>query len=91
MLLISKYPDKARKSSPHKYPLLITVLSGSILFTSQCPVCTGPRRGVLLGIIGWGVLPGSPNPDLTSNKKMFFSDPFSDQTAEIHTRFQTWP
>ena len=75
MLLISQYPDKARKSSPHRYPVLITVLSASIPFTSQCPVCTSPRRGVLLGILGGGVLPGSPNPDPTSNQKMFFSDP----------------
>ena len=27
-------------------------------------------RGVLLGILGWGVLPGSPNPDPISDQKM---------------------
>ena len=38
-------------------------------------------RGVLLRILGGGVLPGSPNPD-----------PTSDQEIPIfHTRFQTWP
>ena len=37
-------------------------------------------RGVLLRIVGGGVLPGSPNPD-----------PTSDQEIPIfHTRFQTW-
>ena len=37
--------------------------------------------GVLLRILGGGVLPGSPNPD-----------PTSDQEIPIfHTRFQTWP
>ena len=33
-----------------------------------------------MGILGWGVLPGSTNPD-----------PISDQTSKIHTHFQTWP
>ena len=33
------------------------------------------RSGVLLGILGGGVLPGSPNPDPTSDQKMSFSTP----------------
>ena len=31
--------------------------------------------GVLLGILGGGVLPGSPNPDPISDQKMSFSTP----------------
>ena len=34
-----------------------------------------PRRGVLLGILGGGVVPGSPNPDLIADQKMSFSTP----------------
>ena len=38
-------------------------------------------EGVLLGILGGAVPPGSPNPD-----------PISDQKNVIfHIRFQTWP
>lgn len=36
-------------------------------------------RGVLLRIVGGGVLPGSPNPDPTSDQEI----------AIFHTRFQT--
>ena len=32
-------------------------------------------RGVLLGILGKGVPPGSPNPDPILNQKMSFSTP----------------
>ena len=39
-------------------------------------------RGVLLGILGGGVPPGSPNPDPISDQKM---------SLIFHTRFQTWP
>ena len=46
--------------------------------------------GVLLGILGGGVPPGSPNPDTDFRpKKCNFSHPFSDQASKIHTRFQT--
>ena len=38
-------------------------------------------RGVLLRILGGGVLPGSPNPDPTSDQEI----------AIFHTRFQTRP
>ena len=41
----------------------------------------GTPGGVLLGILGRGVPPGSPNPDLISDQKMSFSTP----------RFQTRP
>ena len=37
-----------------------------------------PEEGVLLGILGWGVPPGSPNPDPISDQKCHFSHPFSD-------------
>ena len=48
-----------------------------------CPVCLQvgliPRgEGVLLGILGRGVPPGSPNPDPISDQNMPFSTPFSD-------------
>ena len=38
-----------------------------------------PGGGVLLGILGGGVPPGSPNPDPISDKKNAIPDPFSDQ------------
>ena len=50
-----------------------------------------PRRGVLLGILGRGVPPGSLNPDLISDKKCHFPHQFSDQISKIHTYFRTWP
>ena len=34
--------------------------------------------GVLLGILGGGVPPGSQNPDPISDQKCHFPDPFSD-------------
>ena len=37
-------------------------------------------RGLLLRILGGGVLPGSPNPDPTSDQEI----------AIFQTRFQTW-
>ena len=36
---------------------------------------TGDGRGVLLGILGGGVPPGSLNPDLISDQNMSFSKP----------------
>ena len=45
-------------------------------------------RGVLLGIPGEGVPPGSPNPDLVPDQKCHFSHPFSDLVSKIHTRFR---
>ena len=30
----------------------------------------GGGKGMLLGILGWGVPPGSPNPDPISDQKM---------------------
>ena len=35
-------------------------------------------EGALLGILGEGVSPGSPNPHPISDQKMLFSHPFSD-------------
>ena len=35
-------------------------------------------RGALLGILGLGVSPGSPNPDPISDQKGYFPHPFSD-------------
>ena len=40
-------------------------------------------RGVLLGILGGGVPPGSPNPDPISDQKK--------KNVIFHTRFQTGP
>ena len=61
----------------------------------QGPGCSsrGGGGGVLLGILGGGVPPCSPNPGPRrfQDKKCYFPHPFSDQTSKIHTRFQTWP
>ena len=35
-------------------------------------------EGALLGVLGGGVPPGSPNPDPISDEKMLFSHLFSD-------------
>ena len=35
----------------------------------------GGGGGLLLGILGWGVPPGSPNPDPISDQKMLFFTP----------------
>ena len=50
-----------------------------------------PGGGVLLGILGGGVAPGSPSLTRSQTKKCNFPHPFSDQTFKIHTRFQIWP
>ena len=47
-------------------------------------VASGPQgnawgAGVLLGILGDGLPPGSPNPDPISDQKCHFPHPFSDQ------------
>ena len=52
-------------------------------------LCSSP--GVLLGILGGGVPPGSSNPDPISDQKCNFPHPFSDQKSKIHTRFNTRP
>ena len=47
--------------------------------------------GLLLGILGGGVPPDSPNPDPISDQKMSFSTPiFRTGLYKIRTRFQTW-
>ena len=43
---------------------------------------------VLLGILGGGVPPSSPNPDHISDQKIYFSLAFSDLASKIHTLFQ---
>ena len=56
------------------------------------PVKDTGGGGVLLGILGGAVSPGSPNPDPNSDQKNCnFLHQFSDQTVKIHTRCQTWP
>ena len=47
-------------------------------------LCT--RGGVLLGILGGGVLPGSLNPDPISDRNMLFSIIHSRGFLENHTR-----
>ena len=49
------------------------------LFTKATPSVS--RGGILLGILGGGVPPGSPNPDAISDQ----------QNVIFHARFQTWP
>ena len=41
--------------------------------------------GVLLGILGGAVPPGSPNADPISYQKCHFCHPFSDLACKIHT------
>ena len=41
--------------------------------------------GILLGILGGGVPPGSPNPDPISEQNCNFPHPFLDYTPKIHT------
>ena len=41
-----------------------------------------PFRGVLLGILGGGVQPGSPNPNLISDQNCHFSDLRSDLASK---------
>ena len=47
--------------------------------------------GILLGILGRRVSPGSPNLDPYSDQKCHFPHPFSDQISKIYACFQTWP
>ena len=55
------------------------------------PCSPDPGRVVPLGILGGGVVPGSPNPDLIADQKCHFPHPFSDQISKINTHFRTWP
>ena len=55
------------------------------------PNLVTPGGGVLPGILGGGVAPGSPSLTRFQTKKCNFPHPFSDQTFKIHTRFQIWP
>ena len=47
--------------------------------------------GVLLGNLGEGEPPCSPNPVHISDQKCHFPHPFSAQISKIHTHFQSWP
>ena len=66
---------------------LIRIFSSSYLlldFVIRSPIhskAPPPPPRVLLGILGRGVPPGSPNLDPMSNQENLF----------FHTRFQTWP
>jgi len=51
------------------------------------PQYPGSGGRVLLGILGGGTKPGSPNLDPISDRKMSFSD----RASKIHTYSQTWP
>ena len=50
-------------------------------------------QGVLLGILGWAVPPGSQNPDPIVRPQNTILHPFSqsDMVSKINTRFQTSP
>ena len=57
--------QNTNKVSPtQNTPALLAILS-----------CNFRSGGVLLGILGGGVQPGSPNPDPISDQKMLFSTP----------------
>ena len=66
--------------------ILLGFTLGSVVSTTNLG-----GRGVLLGILVRGVPPGSPNPDLISHQKCYFSHPFSELASKIHTHSQTWP
>ena len=65
---------------------------GALRFRVMNARCPG-GRGVLLGILGWGVPPGSPNPDFISDQKMSFSitvfRPFSLRNYVIISKIGT--
>ena len=52
--------------------------------------CSWSPEGGTTGNSWWGVVPGSPNPDLIEDQKSHFPHPFSDQISKIHTHFRTW-
>ena len=66
--------------------ILLGFTLGSVVSTTNLG-----GRGVLLGILGGGVPPGSPNPDTISDQNCHFSHPFSDIASKIHIHSQTWP
>ena len=55
----------------HQHPNAILLLLLLLLLLCHCP----GGEGVLLGIFGRGVPPGSPNPDPISDQNMPFSTP----------------
>ena len=50
-----------------------------------------PLMVVLLGILDWGVVPGSPNPDLIAGQKISFSTRFQTRSLKSIPFFWTWP
>ena len=46
---------------------------------------SSPGGRIFLEILGWGVPPGSPNPDPISDQTDHFPHPFSDLASKIHT------
>ena len=67
--------------------ILLGFTLGSVVSTTNLGA-----RGLLLGILGGSVPPGSPNPDPVSDQKcFFFSHPFSELASKIHTHSQTLP
>ena len=72
--------------------IVACTFSDNLSFSVSSKVSLSPGGGGLLpGILGGSVPPGSPNPDPISDWKMSLPHPFSDQTSKIHTRFQTCP
>ena len=51
------------------------ILSNACLWRHDLHPGPDPPEGLLLGILVWGVSPGSPNPDTISDQKMAFSTP----------------
>jgi len=76
--LIDSCQDEQSPSDPVFLPLFLTP---PLLFKINS-LGANSTRGVLLGILGWGVPPGSPNPD------PFY---FRPKNVIFHTRFQTRP
>ena len=62
--------------------LLKSTAETRIWFNGKLQFHIPGKPGVLLGILGGGVPPGSPNPDPISDQKMSFSHPFWDLVSK---------
>ena len=83
-----------RKQDGNKLPNNSTQTYNSNTWERTLRAVVSP--GQKLGGYSWDFLVGVCRPllqivTLFQTKKFNFSDPFSDQTSKIHTRFQTWP
>ena len=90
--LVLERSFRARLSSSTDRIYFLWTSLGALRFRVVNTRCPG-GRGVLLGILGLGVPPGSPNPDFISDQKMSFSitvfRPFSLRNYVIISKIKT--